>query len=113
METAEPYGTKEKGPQPASLCVRVPRSKIKSIKFGDSVTVTLTGKVCGMHKTYDDKEVASLDIEYTGFPTVKGNSADASLRSMLGERQEPMVGRHKNEADKSADDILLGKKRAY
>jgi hypothetical protein len=53
-----------------------------------------------------------LDVKFKGIPKVEANKADASVREMIGPDKAP-AGRHKNEADKSLDDIYTGKKRAY
>lgn len=92
----------------------VNKKQARSLQIGDTVTVTVKGEVCGISRGYGLKpadEVYNLEVKFKGMPKVESNAADATLRDMVGEKAP--VGRHKNEADKSIDDIFTGKQRAY
>lgn len=91
------------------------KKQARALQIGDRVTVVVKGEVCGISRGYGGpkgSEPYTIEVKFKGLPEIKSNSADASVRSLMGEKTGTGP-RHKNEADKSLDDIHSGKTRAY
>ncbi len=104
----------EKEPIERRVSLSVPRALAKSLTLGDSITATISGTVCGIALDYSSKDntkTISLEVKFTKPPKIATNQADASVRSMMG--ASPRVGRAKNDADKSLNDLHDRVKRAY
>lgn len=108
-DTREQPGLTKKMPERFSCSV--PKSVANSVKVGARADVSISGVVIGITKEYGRGNTYRLEMEYKVTPDVKFNRADASLRDLMGDK--PSVGRFKNEADKSLDDIYHSKERAY
>ena len=92
----------------------VPKSLGKTLGLGDSITATIVGKVCCLSSEYGDKgeaEMIRLEVSFSSPPKIVTNKADASVRAMMGISGK--VGRTKNEADKSLNDLHDSVKRSY
>lgn len=92
----------------------IPKALAKSLSLGDSITATISGTVCGIALGYhskNDTKTISLEVKFTKPPKISTNQADASVRSMMGMSHK--MGRTKNEADKSLNDLHNSVKRAY
>lgn len=115
-ETAE-YGIAQpKVPEFKRSNFEVAKAQAKKLSIGDAVTITIRGEVCGISAGYGPKDQSgepySLEVKYRGLPKIEANAADATVRGLMGSDRAP-AGRHKNEADKSLDDVYMGKTRAY
>ena len=113
MEIIGEYMT-EKEPIERRVSLSVPKALAKSLTLGDSITATISGTVCGIALDYssrEDMKTISLEVKFTKPPKISTNQADASVRSMMGMFQK--MGRTKNEADKSLNDLHDSVKRAY
>lgn len=115
METMAEYGEIESDkPIEKRIFLDVPKSLAKSLSLGDSITAMIAGTVCGIALGYsskDDTKTISLEVKFTKPPKITTNQADASVRSMMG--MSSKIGRTKNEADKSLNDLHDSVKRAY
>lgn len=113
-ETRAEYGSEITDEQVEKrLSLNVSKSLAKTLTLGDSITVTVSGQVCGISTGYDkgDAKTICLDIKFSKPPKIVTNQADASVRSMMG--TAPKFGRTKNEADKSLKDLRGSVERSY
>lgn len=115
MESPEIYGSENSDEEyERRVSIDVQKSLSKTLVLGDSVTATISGEVCGISHDYGDKGDAKtirLEIRFSKPPKIVTNRADASIRAMMGNQNK--VGRTKNEADMSLDDLHDGVERSY
>jgi hypothetical protein len=68
-------------------CLKFPKSQAQKVKVGQPITVTLNGKVVGVHEGMgpsmpNKEEMYSVDIEVSEIKGLEDNSADSEYKKL-------------------------------